>query len=110
MTTTIPLTHGWIPVAAQLVTAALLVAATGWRSPRWRLLWLPVALATGIAVTVAVNWYVADEGVADAPIAIPLSIWIALAGFAAAVAVLGWRGARWSRRAFGLVSGLLCVL
>jgi S-formylglutathione hydrolase FrmB len=104
------LTHGWIPVAAQLITAVLLVAATGWRSRRWRLLWLPVALATGIAVTAAVNWYVADQGVADAPIAMPLSIWIALAGFAAAVAVLGWRGARWWRRGAGLVAVVLCVL
>ena len=104
------LTHGWIPVAAQLITAALLVAATGWRSRRWRLLWLPIALGTGIAVTVAVNWFVADQGVADAPMAMPLSLWIALAGFAAAVGVLGWRGARWWRRGAALAAVVGCVM
>jgi S-formylglutathione hydrolase FrmB len=110
MSAAISLTHGWIPVAAQLITAGLLVAATGWRSRRWRVLWLPVALVTGIAVATAVNWWVADQGLADAPIAMPLSIWIALGGFATAMAVLGWRGARWWRRGAGLVSVALCVL
>jgi S-formylglutathione hydrolase FrmB len=104
------LTSGWIPVAAQLITAAVLMAATGRRSRRWLLLWVPVCVAAGIVLTIAVNWYVGDQGLTDEPTPIPLSIWIALAGFAAAVAVLGWRGERWWRRGAGLIAVPLCVL
>ena len=46
------LIHGWLPAAAQLVAASALVCAIGWRSPRWRVVWVPVMLVGGVAVAV----------------------------------------------------------
>ncbi len=43
----ISLMHGWVPLTAQIVAGVVLVLAVGWRSRRWRLLWLPVAVAGG---------------------------------------------------------------
>ena len=37
----LPLTHGWLPVAAQMVAASVLCGAVGWRTPRWRGFWVP---------------------------------------------------------------------
>ena len=39
-----------------------------------------------------------------------LYVWIALAGLAAAVLILGWRGTRWWRRALSVVAVPLCLL
>jgi hypothetical protein len=41
------LIHGWLPAAVQAITAVVLVGAIGWRSRRWRVLWLPVLVASG---------------------------------------------------------------
>ena len=41
------LTHGWVPMTAQVVAAIALGLAVAWRSRRWRLLWLPVAAVVG---------------------------------------------------------------
>ena len=44
------LMHGWIPGTVQAVSVTVLLLAIGWRSRRWRLLWLPVAAAVGAGV------------------------------------------------------------
>lgn len=36
------LIHVWLSVAVQVIATVLLARAIGWRSPCWRLLWLPV--------------------------------------------------------------------
>ena len=47
------LIHGWLPAAVQAITAVVLVGAIGWRSRRWRVLWLPVLVAVPLCVLCA---------------------------------------------------------
>ncbi|MGH3564385.1 MAG: alpha/beta hydrolase, partial [Mycobacterium sp.] len=102
--------HGWVPIAVQAVTAIVLVLAIGWRTRRWRLIWLPVAAALGAATAGWAHWHVADNGLADDSAPTMLWAWIALAGGAIAVVVLGWRGTRWWRRGMSILAVPLCLL
>jgi S-formylglutathione hydrolase FrmB len=105
----VSLVGGWLPVTIQAVALAMLLAAIGWRSRRWRLRWLPVSGAIGIAIAVVTYWYIAYQGWAHDP---PLEMWawIAATGFACAVAVLGWPTARWGRRIVSLLAVPLAVI
>jgi S-formylglutathione hydrolase FrmB len=102
--------HGWIPITVQIVAAIALVAAIGWRNRRWRHTWLPWAALCGVAVTAALYWCIASEGLAGGPAPHGLWIWIGLSGAAAAVLIAGWRGARWWRRGVAISALPLCVL
>jgi S-formylglutathione hydrolase FrmB len=102
--------HGWIPATVQIVAAVALVTAIGWRTRGWRLIWLPLGLLVGVALAAWAHWYVASDGLADDPAPRLLWIWIALTGLSAAVAVLGWRTARWWRRGVSLLALPLCLL
>jgi S-formylglutathione hydrolase FrmB len=104
------LMHGWIPSTVQAVTAAVLLLAIGWRSRPWRLLWLPVAMAVGVAVAAGAHSYITADGIADEPAPRLLWWWIALSGAAVAILVLGWRSARWWRRVVSLLAVPLCLL
>jgi S-formylglutathione hydrolase FrmB len=104
------LLHGWLPSTIQALAAALVLGAVGWRSRRWRMLWLPIALAVGVGVAAWAHWYVDSEGLADDPAPPQLWTWIGMAGLAVAVLVLGWRSARWRRRAVSLLAVALCVV
>ena len=104
------LMHGWVPITVQAAAAAVLLLAIGWRTPRWRLVWLPVAALVGLAATGGAHWYMADDGLADDSAPPAVWVWIALAGVAAAVLVLGWSGVRWWRRGVSLLSAPLCLL
>jgi S-formylglutathione hydrolase FrmB len=106
----ISLMHGWVPQTVQAVTATMLLLAIGWRSRRWRIACLPLALLAGVAVAIWAHWYVASAGVAGDPAPESLWIWIGLTGLAAAVFVLGWRGARWWRRGISALAVPLCLL
>jgi S-formylglutathione hydrolase FrmB len=103
------LIRGWLPIALQVVAAALLVAAIGSRSRRWRLRWLPVACGVGVVVAALAYWYNDYQGWGSDP---PWGMWawIAVTGFAAAVAVAGWPSAAWWRRAVSLVAVPLAAL
>ena len=104
--------HGWIPTTVQVVAVVALVVAIGWRTRRWRLIWLPWAAIVGATLATAAYWYIASEGLSDNPAPHSLWIWIGLSGFAAAVLVAGWRGARWWRRAVSVLAlplSLLCA-
>ena len=106
------LMHGWVPTTVQIVTAAILIVAIGWRSWRWRLIWLPVAAIAGGALAAGTYWYVRDAGLAGNPAPSALWIWIALTGVAVVVLVAGWQTSRWWRRAASAVAvplSLLCV-
>jgi len=104
------LMHGWVPIMVQAVTAVVLVLAIGWRSRRWRLLWLPVAGAVGVAVAGWAHWCIADDGLADEPAPRALWVWIALTTAAAAVLILGWQSAHWWRRTASILAVPLCLL
>jgi S-formylglutathione hydrolase FrmB len=104
------LMHGWVPATIQAVTAAVLLLAVGWRSRRWRLLWLPVAMAVGVTVAACARWYIAAGGLADDPAPLHLWWWITSSGSAVAIVVLGWRSALPWRRAASLLAVPLCLL
>ena len=104
------LTHGWVPLTAQVIAVTVLLFAVGWRSRRWRLRWLPLALLGGVALSALVYWWIADQGWANDPAPLALWIWITLTGLSAGVVLLGWRGIRWRRRMLSLLAVPLCVL
>ncbi|WSE56439.1 alpha/beta hydrolase-fold protein [Mycolicibacterium sp. ND9-15] len=104
------LTHGWIPTTVQVVAAIALVAAIGWRTRHWRLVWVPWAALCGVALAAATYWYVGSEGLAGNPAPRSLWAWIGLSGVAGAVLVAGWRGARWWRRGVSVMALPLCLL
>ena len=104
--------HGWLPLTVQAVTVILLLAAIGWRSRRWRLVWLPVAVAAGGALAAVAHWYISSQGMAGDPAPKVLWAWLVVTGIAAVVLVAGWRDARWWRRAasaVGVPCSLLCA-
>ena len=106
------LMHGWLPVVVQVVAVVALVTAIGWRTRRWRLIWLPWSAVIGVMLAVAAYWYTQTAGVADDTNPAPhtLWVWIALAGIAVAVLVSGWRDAQWWRRAVAVTAVPLCAL
>lgn len=104
------LMHGWIPATIQIGAAVVLTLAVGWRSRRWRLIWLPLAGAVGGLTAYLTHWYIVDRGLSDEPAPSALWVWIALAGFAAAVLVVGWRSARLWRRGATLLAVPSCLL
>jgi S-formylglutathione hydrolase FrmB len=106
----ISLMHGWVPATAQVLAGVLLVLAVGWRSRRWRLLWLPIAGLVGMAGALWVHWYIASDGLAGDPAPRQLWVWVALTGLAAGVLLLGWRSARWWRRGVSVLAVPLCLL
>ena len=104
------LLHGWLPPTVQAVAAVVLVVGIGWRSRRWRLVWLPVAAGVGLIVALWTRWYVSSQGLAGDPAPSVLWVWVGLTGLAVAVAVLGWRGSRWWRRSVSLLAVPLCLI
>ncbi len=105
----VSLISGWLPGAIQVVAGLALIAATGWRSRRWRLRWLPVAATLGASLIGAVWWFVGNQGLGSV---YPWGMWVwtGLTGLAAAVLVLGWPGSPWWRRAAAILAVPLCVL
>ena len=61
------LMHGWIPISLELITVITVVAAVGWRTPRWRLLWVPVCAAFGLAWAATAYVYLRSAGIAGNP-------------------------------------------
>ena len=102
----ISLMHGWVPTTVQaLAAAALLVAVTGRRRR-----WLALAALFGVIAAAAAYWGIASNGLASEPAPRQLWIWVAASGLAVGVVGLGWRGARWWRRAAATVAVPLCLL
>lgn len=104
------LLHGWLPPTIWAVAAIALVVAIGWRSRRWRLIWLPVAVVIGVAVAGWAHWWIDSQGMAGDPAPRSLMVWIGLTGLAIAVAVLGWRHTAWWRRGVSILAVPLCLL
>jgi S-formylglutathione hydrolase FrmB len=106
----VSLLHGWLPVTIQAVAAAALLLAIGWRSRRWRMIWLPLAVLVGVGTAAWAHWYIDLQGMADDPAPSTLWIWIGLTGLAIAVVLLGWQRARWWRRGTSVLAVLLSLL
>jgi hypothetical protein len=105
------LISGWLPIALQVVALIALLTAIGWRSHRRCALWLPISLLVGVVLAAVGYWYVGYQGWGhDTPF--EMWVWITVAGFAAAVSVLGWRGITWWRRVVSILAvplSLLCA-
>lgn len=104
------LMHGWVPTTVQVATAVVLTLAVGWRSRRWRVIWLPAAALAGGVTAYLTHWYIVDRGLSDDPAPSALWLWITLSGMAVAVLILGWRSARAWRRGATLLAVPLCLL
>lgn len=107
---TISLVHGWAPAAVQVTTALILVLAVGWRSRRWRSALVPLAVIVGVITAALADWFVRYQGWADDPLPLTLWLWIALAGLAATVLIVGWPNTRWWRRVVSALTIPLCIL
>lgn len=106
----VSLLGGWLPLTVQIVTVVALVAVVGWRSRRWRILWLPLSAGLGVLATLGARTYVNAEGLASDPAPLWLWIWGAVTIAALAVAIFGWRSARWWRRGLSLLLVPLALL
>ena len=109
----VSLVHGWLPVVAQAVAVVVVILAVTRRSRRWWTLWVPVALAVGVASALFVDWYIEHQGWTGDPPPLLLWVWVALTGAALVIAVLGWRGEHLWRRVVSVLAvplALLCAL
>jgi S-formylglutathione hydrolase FrmB len=107
----ISLLGGWAPLAIQAIAAAVLVFAIGWRTRRWRLVWLPVALAVGLIAAGLTYWYIEWSDLSSGRLApYYFWIWVVLGGVAVAVLALGWRKTSWWRRGASVFAVPLCLL
>lgn len=108
--TPLSLTHGWLPITVQAVTAVMLLLAVGWRTSRWRLVWLPIAVVVGVTLATMTHWYVRDEGLSGTVAPWVLWVWVGLVGFSVMVLLLGWPSAGWFRRVASFLATVLCVV
>lgn len=110
MTHGVSLLGGWLPAVVEIIAAVAVVAAIGWRTGRWRRVWLPLSVAIGTMVALLTRTWVNSEGLASDPAPIQLWLWIAVFGASVAVAVLGWRGVGWARRGLSVLAVPLSLL
>ena len=104
------LLHGWVPMALHVIAASVLVLAIGWRSRRWRMLWVPVSVLLGVAAAGGTSWYFDWAGLAGHPAPPMLWIWTMLTGLACGVLIFGWRNNRRWRLAVSVLAVPCCLL
>ena len=91
------------------MAAVALVLAIGWRSRRWRLVWLPVAVVVGLSLAAWTHWCVDSQGMAGDPA--PTRCGSGPASPASPSASLSSAGgAPWWRRVAAVVAVPLCLL
>jgi S-formylglutathione hydrolase FrmB len=98
------LMHGWIPLTMELITVLTVVVAVGWRTQRWRLLWIPVSAVSGLALAAAGYLFIATAGIAADPAPVALWGWIGLTGLATTALAAGWKESRWWRRCLSVLA------
>ncbi len=80
------------------------IAVIGWRTGRWRVLWVPVSVLVGVAGALGARTYMDSQGLASNPPPLELWVWIGVFFATIAITVLGWRSARWWRRGLAVLS------
>jgi S-formylglutathione hydrolase FrmB len=100
----VSLLGGWFPITIEIISIVVLIAAIGWRTRRWRLVWVPVSAAVGVLAALAARTFMNSEGLASDPAPLRLWVWTAVGAAAIAVAALGFRSAAWWRRALSLLA------
>jgi S-formylglutathione hydrolase FrmB len=106
----ISLLGGWFPITIEILSIVVLIAAIGWRTRRWRLVWVPISAAIGVVAALGARTYMNSEGLASDPAPFLLWVWTALGAATIAVAALGFRSARWWRRGLSLLAIPLVVV
>ncbi|MDT7790687.1 MAG: hypothetical protein QOD59_123, partial [Mycobacterium sp.] len=100
----ISLLGGWLPPTIEVITVVTLIVAIGWRTRRWRVLWVPVAAAVGVVVALGARTDMNAQGLASDPAPWKLWMWTAIFGASIALAAMGFRSARWWRRGLSLAA------
>ena len=91
------LMQGWVPLSVEIV-AAVALGCVLVRRRRCGPIQLGVALAVGLAAALAGRWALQDSGISGEVAPWTLWVWTAMTGFAATIAVSGWRaGSGWWR-------------
>lgn len=106
----ISLLGGWLPITVQIASVVAVLAVIGWRTTRWRRLWVPLCVAIGLAAALAARTWVNAEGLASDPAPVQLWLWSTVFVGTAAAAVFGWPSARWWRRGLSLLAVPLTLL
>jgi S-formylglutathione hydrolase FrmB len=100
----ISLLGGWFPTTVEIVTIVALVAVVGWRTKRWRLIWVPVSVVVAVLGALGARLYMDTQGLASDPAPLTLWAWVGVFVAAVAIAVLGWRGTGWRRRSLSVLT------
>ena len=100
----VSLLGGWFPVTVEILTVVVFIAVIGWRSGRWRLVWVPVSAAVGVLGAIGARTFMSSEGLASDPAPFTLWVWVGVFVSAITIAVVGWRGTRWWRRALSVLA------
>ena len=107
----VSLLGGWLPLTIEILAVVALIVGIGRRrSWRWWVLWLPVCALVGVLGALAAHTFVDSEGLASDPAPFGLWVWTGVFAAGVAVAVLGWRGSSWWRRAVALLAIPLTLL
>ncbi|BBX86845.1 membrane protein [Mycolicibacterium aubagnense] len=96
--------HGWVPVLLTMTALVAVIVAVGWRTRRWRTVWVPVAIVVGVVLAAVARWFVSAAGITGGPAPLTLWVWVAVLGGACVATVAGWRTSRWWRRGVSLVA------
>lgn len=73
------LVHGWLPATVQILAAVALITAIGWRTRRWRLVWIPWSALIGVFLAVATYSYIESAGSPDDCNPAPHLLWVSAA-------------------------------
>lgn len=95
---------GWFPWTVEIVTVVVLIAVIGWRSRRWRLVWVPASVVVGVIGALSARTYMNSQGLASDPAPLMLWVWVAVFVTAIVIAAVGWRRSRWWRRGLSVLA------
>jgi len=92
-----------------LAVVALLLGI-GRRPRSWLLRPVTIALLASVLFAVAVRIFVKYQGWSEKAASLGTVLWVAITGFAVAMAIIAWRGSRWWRRSVSVLAVLLAIV